>query len=79
MGTSLPSTNTRKLAAGRPRTRLPRASVTTASTLTTRTSIDPPKAGGYGCLTRDAAAGEAIHLRIAAEQVHVFAKDGRAL
>ncbi len=39
-GTSRPSTSNRKSAADRPFTRSPEAPVTTASTLTTRTSID---------------------------------------
>ncbi len=45
-GTSLPSTRSRKSSGLRPETRPPWRSVTTASTLTTRTSIDSPNEGG---------------------------------
>src|ERR1700674_3895263 len=58
----LPSTLRRKSSGFRLGTRLPFLSVTTASTLTTRTSMVSPKIGpaGWGLPAVSAAAGEAL-------------------
>src|SRR5918992_2481362 len=59
MGTSRPSTSKRNSDTGSPRTRFPLRSVTTASTLTTRTSTDVPRKLGGCCSLGAASAGEA--------------------
>src|SRR3954464_969748 len=48
IGVSRPSTRSRKSFAVKPETRRPPRSITTASTLTTRTSIEPLKVSGTG-------------------------------